>query len=72
MAEEKSSKTQFYRLVAPIEQLLTRFEKKITLSKKRNEKKKRREKQLLLKQKRAHPKNAEKISINIDFAFINR
>ena len=40
MAEKKSSKTQFYRLVAPIEQLLTRFEKKITLSKKRNEKKK--------------------------------
>ena len=28
MAEEKSSKTKFYRLVAPIEQLLTRFEKK--------------------------------------------
>ena len=45
MAEEMSSKTQFYRLVAPIEQLLTRFEKKITLSKKRNEKKKRRESQ---------------------------
>ena len=45
MAEEKSSKTKIYRLVAPIEQLLTRFEKKITLSKKRNEKKKQRESQ---------------------------
>ena len=45
IAEEKSSKTKFYRLVAPIEQLLMRFEKKITLSKKRNEKKKQRESQ---------------------------